>query len=48
MTPTDQDYYWTPEWQHNEADTLRELDSGHGQRFETADAAIRWLTDGQD
>jgi hypothetical protein len=40
----DQLYYWTPEWQKGERESLAEL--AQGQRFvaKNVDEAIRWLT----
>lgn len=43
-TVDDQAYYWTPEWQANEAAAAAELARGEGVVFEDAAAAIRWLT----
>jgi hypothetical protein len=39
----DQAYYWTDEWQSNEAAAVEETRIGNVQRFDSADDAIRWL-----
>lgn len=39
----DQAYYWTPEWQTDEAESRRELAAGHGRTFTDARAALAWL-----
>jgi len=36
-------YYWSAEWQEQEAAADRELAAGLGQRFESADEALAWL-----
>lgn len=41
--PLNQDYFWTAEWQRGEAEALREIASGDIRRFESGEAAIRWL-----
>lgn len=40
---TDQSYYWSPEWQADEAESVREIEAGRGLTFTSADAAIQWL-----
>lgn len=39
-------YYWTARWRADEAESIRELEEGKGQRFETGMDAVRWLLSG--
>jgi hypothetical protein len=43
FVPFGQDYFWTAEWQHGEAEALREIANGDLRRFSSGEAAIRWL-----
>lgn len=38
-------YYWTRQWQTDEAQAVAEIENGLGQRFENSTDAIRWLLD---
>jgi hypothetical protein len=40
---TDQLYYWTDEWQANEALAIEEIRTGKARVFDNADEAIKWL-----
>lgn len=40
----DQSYYWTPQWQTEERETVDALERGEGITFPDALAAIEWLT----
>lgn len=46
--PADQAYYWTTRWQTDEQETLASLAAGHGQRFQSADEALRYLFSSDD
>ena len=48
VIPAGQEYYWTPEWQAGERETLAELAAGGGWTFETADDALRHLFSADD
>lgn len=41
-------YYWTREWQHDEAEALRELERGEGRVFHDPKDAVRWLRSPED
>lgn len=41
--PADQAYYWSRRWQHDERESVAEIERGEAHRFEDANAAIRWL-----
>lgn len=43
VIPDGQEYYWTDEWQAGELETLAELQAGRGQKFDSADEALRFL-----
>jgi hypothetical protein len=43
--PTDQAYYWTPEWQANEREAVAQLEAGNYCTFVDAADAIVWLLD---
>jgi hypothetical protein len=36
-------YYWSREWQNDEAEALRELERGEGRVFHDPKEAVRWL-----
>ncbi|PSL37002.1 hypothetical protein CLV49_0605 [Labedella gwakjiensis] len=38
-----QDYYWTEDWQSEEARALHELETGEFEEFDSADAVLDWL-----
>jgi len=46
--PRDQLYYWSHQWQDDEAESLRELEEGQGREFGSAAEALRWLFDPSD
>jgi len=46
--PRDEAYYWTREWQHDEAEALRELERGEGRVFRDPKDAVRWLRSPED
>jgi hypothetical protein len=48
IVPESQTYYWTPEWQRNEAEAVEEIRSGEARRFASTDDAIRWLLSAED
>lgn len=48
VVPAPQAYYWTPAWQREERESVRELDAGEGRRFEDIKDAIRWLLNDED
>ena len=48
VIPAGQEYYWTPEWQAGERETLAELAAGGGWTFETTDDALRHLFSADD
>ena len=39
----DQAYYWTDEWQNDEAEARAELAAGLGRTFDNVQGAISWL-----
>jgi hypothetical protein len=41
--PREQAYYWTSEWQEDEAKALEELERGEGMIFYNPAEAVRWL-----
>ncbi len=41
--PRGEVYYWTYEWQHDEAEALKELERGEGKVFHDPKEAARWL-----
>jgi hypothetical protein len=41
--PRSQLYYWTRQWQEDEAAAVAELERGEGRRFKDSREAIRWL-----
>lgn len=41
--PRAEAYYWSREWQHDEAESLKELDRGEGKIFHDPKEAARWL-----
>lgn len=47
--PSEQSYYWSYRWQEAELAALADLDAGQFVDFDGTDAnaAVRWLTDGQ-
>jgi hypothetical protein len=46
--PRHQAYYWTREWQEDEAKALEELERGEGVIFHNPDEAVRWLMSPED
>lgn len=44
----DQAYYWSPEWQADEQVADAELARGEGRRFDTAEAAVAWLSEPEE
>lgn len=41
--PTDQEYYWSADWQAGEQETLRELAAGGGVEFDNTADLMHWL-----
>jgi hypothetical protein len=41
--PADQAYYWSSEWQRDEAESLANLQAGHARTFDDPLDAIRHL-----
>lgn len=48
FVPRKQTYYWTLEWQHGEAEALREIAEGRARRFASGAAAAEWLLSDDD
>src|SRR5579871_1471717 len=46
--PESQLYYWTREWQEQEAESRKELANGESREFTNATDAIQWLFDSGD
>lgn len=46
--PREQAYYWTREWQEDEARALEELARGEGVLFHDPTEAARWLLSPED
>lgn len=46
--PRGQAYYWTREWQEDEARALEELERGEGVLFHDPTEAARWLLSPED
>jgi hypothetical protein len=43
--PADQLYYWSNQWQRDEAESLADLEAGRSQTFDNPQDAIRHLLD---
>jgi hypothetical protein len=41
-------YYWSAKWQHDEGESLAEIDTGEALRFSNGRDAIRWLLSSDD
>jgi hypothetical protein len=41
--PADQVFYWSSQWQRDEAESLADLKAGHAQTFHNPQDAIRHL-----
>ena len=48
FVPRDQAYYWTAQWQRDEAEAVREIGEGQGRRFTSGAAAAEWLLSDED
>ncbi len=48
FVPRHQAYYWTREWQEDEAEALEELERGEGITFHDPAEAARWLMSPED
>ena len=48
FVPRDQAYYWTTQWQRDEAEALREIAEGKARRFSSGAAAAEWLVADDD
>lgn len=48
FVPHSEAYYWTYEWQHDEAEALKELERGEGRVFDDPKEAARWLRSPED
>ncbi len=46
--PRDQLYYWSREWQEDEAKALEELERGEGVTFHDPEEAVQWLMSPED
>ncbi len=46
--PRNQAYYWTREWQVDEAEADEEIRRGELRRFSDVDEAMRWLDSPED
>jgi len=46
--PRNEAYYWTHEWQRDEAEALQELERGEGKVFHDPQDAVRWLRSPED
>ena len=46
--PRAEAYYWTREWQRDEAEALQELERGEGSVFHDPKDAVRWLRSPED
>jgi len=46
--PRAEAYYWTRQWQHDEAEALKELERGEGRVFHDPKDAVRWLRRPED
>jgi hypothetical protein len=43
-----QSYYWSRTWQHDEAESLREIAEGNVEHFTNGTDAVRWLLSPDD
>ena len=48
FVPRSEAYYWTREWQRDEAEALKELERGEGRVFHDPKDAARWLRSPED
>ena len=48
FVPRREAYYWTREWQDDEAEALKELERGEGRVFDDPKEAVRWLRSPED
>lgn len=44
---SNQDYYWTDEWQRGERDADEDIREGRVTEFDSMDEAIEWLNEGE-